>query len=199
MNAKTVIAFIAGVTIGSLVTWKFVETKYKQIADEEIKSVVERFTTPQDAGAAALDGQTEPMEEKPWRVEKPDIMEYAARIKEARYALDLHDAKNEKEEGGDESMDSDKPYVISPEEFDELDDYEIRSFTYYEDGILTDEENHIVENVDELVGKDSLDTFGYYEQDSVFVRNDALKTDFEILRDVRNYTDVHTMPHLEDE
>lgn len=194
MNAKTVIAFIAGVTIGSLVTWKFVETKYKHIADEEIKSVVEQFNARQNGC-----DETEPVEEKPWRVEKPDIMEYAAKIKEARYALDLHDAKNEKEEGGDESMDSDKPYVISPEEFDELDDYEIRSFTYYEDGILTDEENHIVENVDELVGKDSLDTFGYYEQDSVFVRNDALKTDFEILRDVRNYTDVHTMPHLEDE
>ena len=196
MNAKTVIAFIAGVTIGSLVTWKFVETKYKQIADEEIKSVVEQFNSRQNGC-----DDTEPVEEEqaPWRVEKPDIMEYAARIKEARYALDLHDAKNEEEEGGDEFMDSDKPYVISPEEFDELDDYEIRSFTYYEDGILTDEENHIVENVDELVGKDSLDTFGYYEQDSVFVRNDALKTDFEILRDVRNYTDVHTMPHLEDE
>lgn len=199
MNAKTVIAFIAGVTVGSLATWKFVETKYKQIADEEIKSVVEQFNTRYDAGDTVTD-QTEPVEEeKPWRATKPDIMEYAAKIRDAKYALDQYDNENKEEEGGDEFMDSDKPYVISPDEFDELDDYEIRSFTYYEDGILTDEENHVVENVDELVGKDSLNTFGYYEQDSVFVRNDALRTDFEILRDVRNYTDVHTMPHLEDE
>lgn len=194
MNFKTAIAFVAGVTIGSLATWKFAKDKYEKIANEEINSVMEQFKTPRFD-----ENKVEPAEEeKPWRATKPDIMEYAAKIKEAKYALDQFDEKN-KEEGGDESMESNKPYVISPEEFDELDDYEIRSLTYYEDGTLVDEDGFIVENVDELIGSDSLNTFGEYEDDSVFVRNDNLLTDFEILRDVRNYSDVHTMPPVEDE
>ena len=32
--------------------------------------------------------------------------------------------------------------------------------------------------------------FGEYEDDAVFVRNDAHKTDYEILYDPRNYSDV---------
>lgn len=194
MNFKTAIAFVAGVTIGSLATWKFVENKYKKIANEEIESVMEQFKTPRFD-----ENKVEPAEEeKPWRATKPDIMEYAAKIKEAKYALDQFD-ENNKEEGGDESMEFDKIYVISPDEFDELDDHEIRSFTYYEDGILVDEDGFIIENVEEWVGKGSLDTFGEYEDDSVFVRNEELKMDIEILRDVRNYSDVHTMPPVEDE
>lgn len=62
-----------------------------------------------------------------------------------------------------------------------------------------DEDGFIIKNVEEWVGKGSLDTFGEYEDDSVFVRNEELKMDIEILRDVRNYSDVHIMPRVEDE
>ena len=48
----------------------------------------------------------------------------------------------------------------------------------------------IVDNVDDVVGVDSLTHFGEYEEDSVFVRNDLLQTDYEILRDPRKYSDV---------
>lgn len=196
MNVNTVIAFVAGAAIGSVVTMKVVENKYKKIADEEIASVVERFSKQHDAGDTTIDDTVPVEEDKPWRATKPDIMEYAAKIRDARYAVDQYD--NEKE-GGDEPVTSEKIYVISPEEFDELDDYEVRSFTYYEDGILVDDNGFIVESVDEIVGVGSLETFGEYEDDSVFVRNEILKTDIEILRDVREYADVHTMPRVEDE
>ena len=43
---------------------------------------------------------------------------------------------------------------------------------------------------DEIVGLDSLTHFGEYEDDSVFVRNDVMKCDYEILLDHRNYKDV---------
>ena len=38
-----VLIFVAGAAVGSVVTWRLVETKYKKIADEEIKSVKEVF------------------------------------------------------------------------------------------------------------------------------------------------------------
>lgn len=83
-----------------------------------------------------------------------------------------------------------KPYVIAPEEFGEMDDYETVSLTYYSDGVLTDDFDNEIEDVEGMVGEDSLDHFGEYEDDSVFVRNDRYKTDYEILLDLRKYSDV---------
>ena len=81
------------------------------------------------------------------------------------------------------------PYVISPDEFGE--DYETETLTFYSDGVLvyyiSDE---LVEDVDATIGSDSLSHFGEYEDDAVYVRNDSLKKDFEILRDSMKYSEV---------
>ena len=44
--------------------------------------------------------------------------------------------------------------------------------------------------MDNVVGLESLAHFGEYEDDSVFVRNDRLKCDYEILLDQRTCSDV---------
>ena len=90
--------------------------------------------------------------------------------------------------GGVERV-SGKPYVIRPEEFGE-EDYETVSLTYYEDGVLTDEYDEPVEDIDDTVGADFFTHFGEYEDDSVFVRNDEQEIDYEILKDTRKYSDV---------
>ena len=97
------------------------------------------------------------------------------------------DWKQKKEE--QETMEI-KPYVISPEEFGEFEDYERISLSYYADQILADEDDEKVEDVDNVVGLESLTHFGEFEDDSVFVRNDRLKCDYEILLDQRTYSDV---------
>ena len=84
----------------------------------------------------------------------------------------------------------DNPYIISPEEFGAFDDYETISLTYYEDQILADDDDELVDDIEDIVGFDSLTHFGEYEDDSVFVRNDRLKCDYEILMDHRKYSDV---------
>ena len=82
------------------------------------------------------------------------------------------------------------PYVISPDDFDDNDDYEVVSLVYYSDGVLADEDDNVIEDVEGMVGEDSLNHFGEYEDDSVFVRNDERKTDYEILLDSRNFADI---------
>ena len=42
-NFSKVFIFVAGAAIGSVVTLKFLEEKYRRIADEEIESVKETF------------------------------------------------------------------------------------------------------------------------------------------------------------
>lgn len=105
------------------------------------------------------------------------------------------DVKDEEEEDEDMSID---PYVISPDEFGTLDDYDIISFTYYSDGVLADEYNDIVANAEELVGTDYASHFGDFEDDSVFIRNDIRKIDFEILRDYSQYSSFSIDSDLEE-
>ena len=62
------------------------------------------------------------------------------------------------------------------------------SLTYYSgNGVLVDDNEEQVDNVEELVGEGSLKHFGEYEDDSVYVRNDERKCDYEILLDESNY------------
>ena len=93
---------------------------------------------------------------------------------------------------------TDRPYIIPPEDFGDYPDYETISLTYYNDKVLTDEYNEIVDDIDDLIGEDSLNHFGEYEDDSVFVRNDALKVDYEILLDPANYRDIAPQDQVDD-
>ena len=53
-----------------------------------------------------------------------------------------------------------------------------------------------IEDVDDVVGMESLTRFGEYEDDSVFVRNDRLRCDYEILMDERTYSEARKeRPH----
>ncbi len=95
-------------------------------------------------------------------------------------------------------MPIEKPYVISPDVFGDADGYDVVSLNYYADGVLTDDWGDIIGNVDDIVGEESLTHFGEYENDSVFVRNDRLKTDYEILKDERNFSDIKNPYEMED-
>lgn len=86
------------------------------------------------------------------------------------------------------------PYVISPDEFGESDDYDTLSLIYYSDGVLVDEENMILNDPESYVGSDALDSFGEYLDDAVYVRDDDKMREFEILLDEREYSD--TIPGL---
>lgn len=186
--------FIVGAAIGSIVTWRYVEKKYEQIAQEEIDSVKEVFAKREQESTE----NNYVIKEKAFNAkEKPNIVEYTAKLREQGYTnySDVEPETN-KEEVNEESMDIDIPYVIPPEEFGEFDDYEKIGLTYYADQVLTDDDDKLVEDIEDAVGFDSLNRFGEYEDDSVFVRNDRLKCDYEILLDQRKYSDViNRKPH----
>jgi len=178
--------FVLGVAVGSVVTWRYVEKKYEQIAQDEIDSVKEVFSKRETEFTEDTEVQIKADNAK----KKPSVIEYAAWLRKRGYT-NYSDMVDEKpEEVKEEPMSVDKPYVIAPEEFGELDDYETISLIYYTDQILADDNDVIVDDIEDVVGFDSLNSFGEYEDDSVFVRNDRLKCDYEILLDQRKYSDV---------
>lgn len=187
------LAFVAGATAGSVATWLIIKEKYAQIAQEEIDSVKEVFfkkeTPPEPESISEIAEKAK---------NKADIMEYTKKLSNIGYTdySDISSDTNNEKETEKKAMGEEKPYVISPDEFGELDDYTEISLTFYSDQFLTDENDELVEDIERTVGAESLNHFGEYEDDSVFVRNDRLKADFEILLDERKYRDVvKTMPH----
>jgi hypothetical protein len=159
-RTAAIIIFAAGAAIGSLVTMRCVKKKYGKIAQDEIDSVKETFSKRQ--GTADLRAKR-----------KAEFAEYGDTLQRNGYA-DCPDG----------------PYVIPPEEFGEIRHYGKISLTCYADGILADDGGELVDDVEGTVGADSLMKFGEYEDDSVFVRNDRLKCDYEILLDQRKYSDA---------
>lgn len=179
-NFAGIITFTIGAAIGSLVTWKLVKDKYKRIADEEIESYKEVVRRKQNANVKSFEPQQfEPKVFEPKKFEPTEKIEHVQIVRDLGYS----------EEKGEVAAE-DKPYVIMPEEFGER-DYETVSLVYYAgDEILADDDMNIVEDVEAMVGVESLTHFGEYEDDSVFVRNEKTETDYEILLDAQAYSDV---------
>lgn len=175
--------FMAGLTIGSAATWLCLKKRYEQIAQEEIDSVKAVFAEKKPETVIRKEENENIDKDNKIKADqaklKPDLINYT------NYASTNN--KNAKEEKVNMV---EKPYIILPEEFGDFDEYTKLSLTYYSDGVLADENDEIVDDIDETVGADFADHFGEYEDDSVFVRNDRLKCDYEILRDNRSYSDV---------
>lgn len=189
---KNAFIFTIGAAIGSVATYKLLENRFKQITQEEIDSMEEYYKKkycgePVNKLDDDVKENTDSGVKFAVTTDKPDILKYAAKLQESGYTnYSGSNVNTEKEEK--ESM---EPYVIAPEDFAEFDEYDTISLTYYSDHVLTDENDELIEDVDAVVGSDSLNHFGEYEDDSVYVRDERLKIDYEILFDRRNYSDVY--------
>lgn len=186
MNRKlsNVLLFTAGVAVGSLVTWRYFKSKY-EVVEDEIEEKTEE-----------TEGETEDedpeVSESKMSYKKPPLKEYVKMVEDNGYVPKTHmeEVKEEIANGEWDDKDVYEPFIIRPEEYGELHAYETLSLNYYADGVLTDELDNPIEDVESLVPADFADHFGEYEDDVVHVRNDNLECDYEILRDLRKFTDV---------
>lgn len=177
---KNVFTFITGVALGSLVTWGILKERYKKIADEEIRSVKDTF---KEKKSNVSD------EDEGYRPTLEDLEELKKQLETNAYT-NYSGGEKPKEKEKEKEDDEMEPYVIAPEEYDE-NGYKTMSLTFWSDGVVTDEANFPIDDIEETIGEDSLTHFGEYEDDSVFVRNDRLRTDYEILMDARKFADVY--------
>lgn len=197
--------FAAGAAIGSAVAWLYAKKYYEQIANDEIESMKEWVARRIGEQEEPDDGKTpEPTANPVHPSAKPDLMEYAAKVKDLGY-YDYSKRTEDSEESTDNTeevneMTDDEIYVIKPEVFGEEDGYEEESLTYYADKVLCDEQDNVIEDADSMVGPDFADYFGVYEDDAVYVRNEHLKIDYEILADSRKYSSLYnTNSHLSED
>lgn len=172
-----VIAFISGCCVGALCTWRYAKNKYKQIADDEIQEI-------RDFYDEKIEHEQEDAKQAEIKDEGDDEEDDISLNKYSTRPSDLETSKE------DDMKSKKKPYVIPPEEFGELDDYDQISLTYYEDNYLTNDRKELVTDVEGIIGWDNINRIGEYEDDAIHVRNDELKIDYEILQVAYNYSDV---------
>lgn len=200
---KNITIFTVGLAIGSAVSYIYNSKKFNAQLDDEIEKTKSYYENKYS--------KTEESVEKDLTVEEPmnaeKTEEYSKMINrydspavksdeketkkiKATFYDPLTDEIEEVEVEGNMTNDELKPYVISPDEFGET-DYKIISLICYADDVLTDEFDNIIDDVEGTVGEASLNTFGEYEDDTVFVRNDSLEIDYEICADLRAYSEIY--------
>lgn len=94
----------------------------------------------------------------------------------------------------DDPSDPTVPYLILEAEFAAgLLGHDHGSFTLYSDGMLVDENEEPLDDVNATVGLDNLQKFGHEgsdDPDTIYVRNERLGLDFEIHRNAITYAEV---------
>ena len=164
------IFFTIGGALGFIVANAMLKDRYEKLTQAEIDSVKAAFRKDHPL----------PKKEETRQASENERKAYSQYVNKLGYAEEKKPAQIS------------KPEVISPDEFGDRDGYEEISLTYYADGTVTDDSDRPMDEdeIEETIGKDSLQHFGEYEEDSVFVRNDRLKVDYEILFDQRTYADI---------
>ena len=123
-----------------------------------------------------------------WVVENPDKVNPKPETK-------WKSIKEELEEVDDmQSRTFEEPFVISYDEFsDENTEFDKITLRYYEgDDTLVDDREEPIDNVRQTIGPDALNRFGYKSHDKniVYVRNERISSDFEIIRDRSDYNET---------
>lgn len=189
--------FVAGFGAGSYYAYLKVKEKYEGKFEDDLATMRKYY----ESRAT----KTEKLPEEKKEENKPqgtdDIVKLAADVmKERKYTTYSNSenvekqlaAKRKKEEKVMAASEKPKVEVIGPDDFDilESEGYTTERLTWYEDKYLADENDELIEDIGDIIGWDSLSHMGEYEEDALYVRNNKLKIDFEILADHRKYEDV---------
>lgn len=202
-----------GATLGGLTAWYITMRKAKKDLEKQVAEEVEQVKEHYRAREMARQGEAEKPDladlEQAYQ-DKVQEAGYDAPIPapvininarpEHRNAFD--ESAKEEEKAGPvvpvwdyaaelEGRDPNWPYIIHEDEFRENEpEHEQGAYTFYEgDEVLCDDRDNMIPLLDEKVGLHHLNQFGHGSghPDVVFIRNEALSTDFEITRHSGHY------------
>lgn len=214
-----ILMFAVGAAVGSAVTWKFVKTKYEQIAQEEIDSVKDEYAnlmqkTRNMLKASVADKKDEPEQddddypdddERDLTPHEQDMIEYYKLTSKYHKEKETSEEDTENiEEGGNRGEEGEDendlgfpyvnpPYVITANEFNSSPPgYNAQPLDYFADGVLADGWGMPLD-IEETIGEDTLEHFGDDPDEILYVRNERKEIDYEITRDPRTYDEVRRM------
>lgn len=188
---KGLFIFAAGLTIGAVAGACVIKNKVLADAKEEIEEVREYYRS------KAVEATNEVVEEVKEVVE--EVKEVKEVVQEIKNGSDKRTYVNYNKLAStykpqEEPTRFDDPFIIDPSEFGEDPEYDTMTLTYFADGVLVDDVDEVIEEPDIVVGLENLKVFEEFGASSIYVRNDIYKTDYEVIRDDWNYSDIKEYP-----
>lgn len=189
---KTSLVFVAGAIVGGFVTKKYIE--YKSQINDEVE--YEECETHEDIVEEANDTSVENEEtiNEEIKISSVDDESYKKLLAELQYTVEqeAEDFVERMIPKQEEVRDTSRPYNISPDEFEEIDEYDSDEYTYYADGYVTDSYGMPIsdEDIFNTIGEDFDTYFGSYDDDQIWIRNERLRMDFSVVRDIDRFVDV---------
>ena len=104
--------------------------------------------------------------------------------------LDIINTTPEKDAKGPYVLESDDVSSASEKFVNEEPYFDKVTLFLYDDGVLCSEEDEIITNIAATVGEESLRRIGEYEPDVVYVRNERDSTDYEVIRQYRDFMNI---------
>lgn len=213
------VIFAAGVVTGSIITNTVVKEKATQEANEkaaeeiaEVREIYRNKIKKEENEKVAEESEKEVKEENekvdPLKV-KPQTgrEDYNSYYKMTQNYTSQNDEKPKRASSISDlnaftyEKSVDRPYIIDPEDYGEEDDYDTMQLTYFMgDKTLVDESaDDTIDEPDLHIGLDNLAIFDEFQgASSIYVRNDILKMDFEILKDDCAYSDLQDEPEVKE-
>lgn len=188
---RYLLAVVGGIGIGAVGTYfavnKKLKDKYEKERDEEVSELKDLY----------LSKCRKQDEIKKLTEEKEKMMGVINANGYSKVAEPIVEEEPEDDEEPDMDGEApveypDEPYVITPNQFvHEKRYYDKVTLLYYEgDGTLVSETDDYVEDINSAIGEESLSHFGEWEQDAVYVRNDKLSIDYEVILQHSAYGDT---------
>lgn len=178
MNINYILAgasFLVGAAASGVTTWLITKKRYEKKHQEELDAVWKDISsTDRNAGAAQAKAAEElTVEDAVFH--KPDLNEYANRIRQENYtAPDLPKT-------------NDYIYEIDASDLDE-DEYQIIELVLYSDGVLADDQDFPLSDPDITVGTEYRSILN--GKDEAFIRNEKTKIDYDICRSQLSFREM---------
>lgn len=200
-----IVSAVVSVAIGTVIGYKFAKSRLAKEYDARLEAELnatqkyyisraskDGYDTPANAVEALIDEEAKVALLKYQGTEEPET-EDDEEVNETVTVNVFHNDYNFDLEEEMKTRTSDRPYVIMEQEYLENDpDHEQTDLIYYVgDDVLADENDTIIEDANTIVGDDNLVRFGEGSQNNnvVFIRNEAIDTDFEVLRSFTKYSE----------
>lgn len=205
-SIKGLFIFVSGIAIGTAISGIYFKKKYEKISNEEINSMRDDLRYMMKVN----EHNSQVLEEAQEEFEK-NKAEFEEAKKKAKNIISNNSYYSDEEENDDDDDEDNeyyiyeeeseeeeekpknmarRPYIITPSQFGEIINYDTITVKWFKDHILTDDCDEMIDDPDDCIGWESLNHFGEFEDDCVYVRNDRLKADYEILREPGTYEEL---------
>ena len=189
-NYKNLFIFSAGISIGGLISYVITKDKYETIMNKEIEEIRKYY---KDKYENIKEDDEEKIKEK--GDYREIVREYVS-----NHVIEEEDCTCDDEEDNHytimesrdltNGVDFDESKKIESWEFGEQPLYETETIILYSDGVATNDLGDVIDNLEEIMGVDQYREFKESSDESIFIRNDLLRMDYEIVKDDWRYEDL---------